>query len=120
MKQLINGEEATPTPKQPTAACSDCPWARAALPGWLGTQSAEEWVKVAHSEGSADCHALVAEDGSAYACAGLAIYRANVCKSVRDPKALKLAADQDKVFASPQQFKDHHERRGSAVGPEEG
>lgn len=111
MKQFVSGDEAVPTPKQPTAACSDCPWARAALPGWLGNLTADEWIQAAHSEGSADCHALKAEDGSAYACAGLAIYRANVCKSVRDPNALKLAADRGKVFANPLQFKEHHERQ---------
>ena len=71
--QLISGDEAAECPNQPTAACADCPWAREALAGWLGLLSADEWVEAAHSESTAECHALKGPDDSRWACAGMAI-----------------------------------------------
>lgn len=100
MKQLITADEAP----QITKPCSDCPWARHALAGWLGALSADEWLAAAHGEATADCHALKGPQ-----CAGMAIYRANVAKLPRDPKALKLPADREAVFATPSEFKEHHE-----------
>lgn len=49
------------------------------------------------------CHVLKGAQ-----CAGLAIYRANVCKSPRDPNAIKLPADREKVFATPMEFRMQH------------
>ena len=106
-KQLVAGEDAVECDRQPTAACSDCPWARDALRGWLGTLSAEEWVEIAHSEMTADCHALKGPD-EPWSCAGMAIFQANVCKSPRDPNALRLPADREKVFSRDAEFLDHH------------
>lgn len=103
MRQLISADEATVATCQHTAPCSDCPWARTSLPGWLGTLSPEEWLALAHGEGSAECHTRHGAQ-----CAGLAIYRRNVCKSTRDPNALRLPADRERVFASPIQFLAHH------------
>jgi len=113
-RKLVNGEDAAPCAKQPAKACSDCPWARAALPGWLGSLSADEWLAVAHGESTADCHALKSEDDEPWACAGLAIYRRNVGKSVRDPEALRLPADRERVFTTPMEFKEHHDNEGGA------
>lgn len=107
--QMVTADEAKATPKQHTSPCSDCPFARKSMPGWLGSMTADEWMMLAHGEGSADCHATKRPDGGAWACAGLAIYRANVCKSVRDPEALRLSPDRDKVFSFGE-FKRHHEK----------
>lgn len=63
-RQLVNHKEAATVERQPTKPCSDCPWARDALPSWLG--------------------ALTRHD------------------------SFKLPRDTERVFASPQQFKDHH------------
>lgn len=41
-------------------------------------------------------------------CAGLAIYRANVCKKPRDRSILTLPADREAVFAAPSEFRHHH------------
>jgi hypothetical protein len=103
--KLLTGAEARPNPtgKQHTSPCSDCPWARAALPGWLGSMSAEEWLQLAHGEGGADCHAI--QDAQ---CAGLAVYRANNCKSLRDPEAFRLPPNRTTVFSNPNEFRNHH------------
>jgi hypothetical protein len=106
--KLITANEASVTKKQHTSPCSDCPFRRDSVPGWLGSMSAQEWRDLAHGEGSADCHATKQADGSAWACAGLAIYRANVCKSVRDPKAMRLKPDTKTVFSFGE-FMKHHE-----------
>ena len=106
-RKLVAGEDAEEVPSQPMKACSDCPWAREALPKWLGNMSADEWIQAAHGEATVECHALKGPEGP-WACAGLAIYRANVAKRPRDPKALILPADRETVFANPLQFKEHH------------
>ena len=110
MKQLISGDEAEVVQHQPTSPCSDCPFARVSLPGWLGTESADVWMQLAHGEGSADCHALRGPDDP-WACAGLAIYRANICKLPHNRNAFKLPADRKLVFASRIEFLAHHKRK---------
>jgi hypothetical protein len=108
-RKLISTAEAVPAKAQHKKACSDCPWARTALPGWLGGATAEQWVACAHSDEKIECHTLTGAE-----CAGAAIYRANVAKSLRDPQAFRLPADPVKVFASPAEFKAHHGRSGGS------
>lgn len=43
-------------------------------------------------------------------CAGLAIFRTNICKSPRYRDILTLPQDKTTVFASPAEFIDHHSR----------
>lgn len=105
MKQFISSEEAVRCDTQPTKPCSDCPFARTAIHGWLGSMTADEWIQAVHGEATIDCHALIGPQ-----CAGAAIYRANVCKITRDKNNLKLEADRKLVFASPKEFKEHHSR----------
>jgi hypothetical protein len=47
-------------------------------------------------------------------CAGIAIYRRNVAKLPRPPN-LVLQADREKVFASRQQFTEHHAEIGNRI-----
>ena len=107
--QLITTEEARPAVKQHKAPCSDCPWARRSMPCWLGDTSREEWLGDAHGETRIECHTLLGAQ-----CAGAAIYRANVCKSPRDKTLLKLPADREKVFATKQEFWEHHDMKRAA------
>ena len=87
--------------------CNDCPWRRKACPGWVGSEyNPEEWANLAHQDGIADCHKHETAQ-----CAGMAIYRANVFKSPRDPEALILPADHALVFSSPLEFVKHHRSR---------
>jgi hypothetical protein len=102
-RQLIASDEGTTSPVQHTTPCSDCPFARTALPGWLGSMSVEEWIQAAHGESLIDCHVIVNQQ-----CAGAAIYRANVCKLTIDKNILRLRPDRTKVFASLIEFKEHH------------
>lgn len=76
---------------------------RDALPGWLGGATPEEYRSLAHSDEPVECHVHA---GSR--CAGMAIYRTNVCK--RQPEADKLPADHETVFSTPMEFVAHHSR----------
>lgn len=97
--------------------CNDCPWRRNAVRGWLGPQTAEEWIILAHSDEEIACHQTIPDgfDDSEQptddltACAGAAIFRANVCKS---PRMIdySLPADRSKVFSWNNEFLEHHAR----------
>lgn len=104
-RRLLSYADSVETKVQHTKPCSDCIWTRASLPGWLGNMSAEEWLAAAHGEGKADCHVF-----RPHQCAGMAVYRANVAKSPRDPSTMRLPADRVNVFATPQEFLQHHEK----------
>lgn len=104
-RQLVTVDDARPAKGQHRRPCSDCPWARTALPGWLADMTPEEWIASAHGETRMECHTLLGAE-----CAGAAIYRANVCKRVRDPDALQLPKDTTAVFATHAEFLGHHRR----------
>lgn len=110
-RQLICSDEAGVAKRQHTTPCSDCPWARTALNGWLGGASAAEWLADAHSEATIECHVATGAQ-----CAGVAIYRRNVCKLPRPPN-LVLPADRERCFATPEEFTDHHAARPGAKTP---
>lgn len=103
-KQLISSDEAKESSCQHKSPCSDCPWSRKSLKGWLGSLNTEEWLQIAHNDVVVNCHVI-----SNQQCAGLAIYRKNICKSPR-PGSGVLLLDSDKlnVFANPMEFMDHH------------
>ena len=113
---VVSDDEATVTAKQHKKPCSDCPWARVAVRGWLGNNTAEEWVSIAHGDAPILCHTRVApiDSGFVIQCAGAAIYRVNVCKSLRggfwplNTPPLEVKADRDKVFAHTAEFLSYH------------
>ena len=101
------------------APCSECPWRRDAEPGWLGPHTPEEWAAMAHADGQIACHLTIPsdtpEDGSDLdemtACAGAAIFRANVCKSPRSLRGIPeqhLRADRQRVFSWDNEFIEYH------------
>lgn len=102
-QQLITSDKARQCKKQHTTPCSDCPWARKSLPGWLGPHTVDEWLAIGHSDTTVPCHVIDNQQ-----CAGIAIYRANVVKRC-DPPNLKLPRDEVKVFGF-HEFRAHHER----------
>lgn len=102
-KQLIDSSQATPASTQPTKPCTDCPFARAALPGWLGGMGVDEWIAAAHSDSPMRCHVHPNVQ-----CAGAAIYRGNVGKIPRDGSLLCLKSDRKLVFSNPKEFEAHH------------
>ncbi len=101
-KQLITERKAVKT--QHKSPCSDCPWARKAMPGWLGGFTIQTWLELAHSDSLIHCHTRDKQ------CAGAAIFRANICKSSRDSEALTLPADRINVFSWDTEFEKHHKK----------
>lgn len=99
--------------------CNDCPWRRIALVGWLGPFASHQWVFIAQSDKPIACHKTILrvnEDGigdwtnpEMRQCRGAAIFRANICKSPRDPEVVTGPVDKDAVFASVAEFTAHHE-----------
>lgn len=102
--QLLTYDQAVPATKQHVKPCSDCPWARKSLPGWLGEMTSDEWLMACHGESPMPCHVFVGAE-----CAGAAIYRGNVHKAPRDKSLLVLPQDAKLVFATPMEFKTHHD-----------
>ncbi len=91
-------------PRQHRHPCSDCPWRRVAIKGWLGSEdSPEAWCQIAHSETWVECHKRDTRQ-----CAGMAIFRANVFKSPRFKEILILPPDTKLVFANDKEFIDYH------------
>lgn len=110
-RQLITSDEAVPATGQHKKPCSDCPWARKSLKGWLGGSTADDWLREAHGDHEIPCHTLTGAQ-----CAGAAIYRRNVSKLSLNDGVLRLDADKELVFATPTEFKRHHE--GAAKPPD--
>lgn len=102
--QLVSADEATRATCQHTEPCNDCPWRRTSLNGWLGSMTPEEWIRVAHSDSTVECHTALGAQ-----CAGIAIYRRNVAKYALPPN-LRLEANRQDVFAMPFEFLDHHKK----------
>jgi len=100
---MTDSDDAPHSDIQHTSPCHDCPFRREAVPGWLGEDSADKWVKDVHGECRVDCHAIIGPQ-----CAGAAIYRSNVAKRTRDKTNLVLPADRERVFATPIEFLNHH------------
>src|SRR5258708_38462519 len=104
-KRLITADQARPAKAQHTEPCSDCPFARTSLKGWLGRRTVMDWIDAVHGEALIDCHVV-----SNQQCAGAAIYRANVCKVTRRRNTLELPPNTEKVFGSPVEFMAHHKK----------
>lgn len=103
-KKLITCDDAKPAKCQHQSPCSDCPFSRKSLHGWLGGGTVTNWITCVHGEVKLVCHVHVGAQ-----CAGAAIYRANVGKRCRDDSTLRLEKDKEKVFATPMEFTKHHE-----------
>lgn len=50
MRRCVTSDEATPAQAPLAKPCADCPFARAALNGWLGGNTIQEWIAMAHGE----------------------------------------------------------------------
>ncbi len=102
-RRMMSVDQAKLTTRQHKSPCCDCPFHRKAVPGWLGMQTPDEYVQLAHSDLPILCHTKLGPQ-----CAGVAIYRANVHKKSRDKTALVLPANTTTVFATPMEFLAHH------------
>ncbi len=110
-KQCVSSDEATKASKQHVKPCSDCPWRRTSLNGWLGGSTIGDWIQVAHSDRRIACHVIENQQ-----CAGAAIYRANVGKLPRGRTIIVLKKDMNAVFATPAEFAEHHNNPPDIIG----
>lgn len=94
--------------------CSECPWRRASLPGWLGGYEPQQFVQQIQFDGPPlPCHKSFDRSGKANAvCAGAAIFAKNSCKLPATKLGLEayrqVERDHESVFTRPQEFLDHH------------
>ena len=102
-RQLLTIDQAKSAKKQHTKACSDCPFNRGSISGWLGSLTTEEYSYLALSDKRIDCHTV-----KKMQCAGAAIFRTNVHKAPRDKRVLTLNPDRVNVFATLIEFIAHH------------
>jgi hypothetical protein len=102
---LVTSDQAELAERQHGKPCSDCPFARGSLNGWLGGLSAEAWVAIAGGDHNEPCHVY---DGAH--CAGVAIYRANTAKLPRDRRVMRLPPDHERVFSNSREFVEHHRK----------
>jgi hypothetical protein len=83
--------------------------------GWLGAYTPEGFIATAMADVRLPCHTAVDYDAddweelaeAAPECTGNADFFANICKLSRDRERVKGHPNPD-VFASPQEFLDHH------------
>jgi hypothetical protein len=97
--------------------CSECPFRRKSLPGYLGRATPESFLAAAHSGAvSMPCHSEVdyerddweEQQTRVHQCTGHAIYLSNTCKQSESPDVRKLPANRELVFAGPPDFLEHH------------
>ena len=127
--KCISTDEAVTTRKQHVRPCSDCPFLRNAMPGWLGGHTIDQFVMGAHHGAVMDCHTrkkpltvlaladaeldteIYGQESQHWQCAGVAVYRANLCKRPRPGEGEHLLQgdkDTTTVFANPTEFIQHH------------
>lgn len=111
-----------------TRPCSQCPFRRKSLPGWLGAASPEGFIDSALSDELMPCHKTVdyespdwqeemmGEDSSVQHCAGTRIMYRNLQKRSRNWIFLTLehaacvasVEPSAEVFATREEFLSHH------------
>lgn len=103
-----------------TQPCSDCPWRKDSIKGWLGGFPIDWFVERIYADVPLNCHNTLGNiDGMSQEeiqrtkplCAGALIQYRNMVKLPRDPElaaAVTSVEQSDKVFAHPHLFKQHH------------
>jgi hypothetical protein len=100
--------------------CGECPFRRASMPGWLGSNAPADFIVAITTEQPLPCHSSIDYDDSEWRdkfmageegrlCAGALIMSANMCKRPRDPTFPQRPADRELVFANHLEFMAHHE-----------
>jgi hypothetical protein len=108
--------------KAKRAACKECPFRREAPPGWLGSNTPENFVANALTDASLACHTSMDQnlkgrawkkaEAEAPRCFGALTLMRNEVKIPRDPAAAKVVAkiprDPVKFFSNRAEFIAHH------------
>lgn len=99
--------------------CSDCPFRRKAMAGWLGAGSPESFIDCINRDDVLPCHQTIDYEDPTWkekwiaqeagnACAGALIMTANMCKRPRDKSFPRMPADKVTVFTTPLEFVRFH------------
>lgn len=99
--------------------CSDCPFRRKAIAGWLGGGSPESFIDCINHDELLPCHQTIDYADRAWkekwvaqstgsVCAGALVMTANMLKSPRDPAFPTMPRDKNAVFATALEFVRHH------------
>jgi hypothetical protein len=110
-----------PPTKQP---CSDCPFRRAAMPGWLGAGSPESFIDCMNRDEPLPCHQTIDYDDpdwlekwsaqeSGSMCAGALIFMANKMQRPRTRGFPTLPPDKVAVFSNTVEFVRYHREAGT-------
>ncbi len=106
-------------PPATASPCSECPWRRVAIPGYLGPHTPLDWVRIAHGEGAIACHKTVVVtdplEGTGdwthpklRQCRGAAVFRANVGKLPVNPTIVTGPLNEESCFGTNEEFLEHH------------
>jgi hypothetical protein len=107
--------------------CSDCPFRKKSIKGWLGPWTAEELQNMIHGENTFICHQEINDMSETYSkeeieedgehCVGFLRYRNQVCKRSRDQNQLarqdELKEIDDQEVLGAFQLVDHHKDVGN-------
>lgn len=100
--------------------CSDCPFRRNAMPGWLGESSPEGFLDCIQRDEPLPCHQTInyedpdwlvkwsRQRNTGRMCAGSLIFMANKAQRPHDPTFPTMPADKATVFANSVEFVRHH------------
>ena len=108
--------------------CSQCPFRKVSLPGWLGDTTPQEFIETTLADGLMPCHKtvdyenpnwkfhMIFPDSDVQHCAGARIFYRNRFKISRNPLFLMEEAEgrvvevekSDKVFKTAEEFIAHH------------
>lgn len=102
--------------KQP---CSDCPFRRKSMPGWLGAGSPESFLDCIQRDEPLPCHQTIDYDDPAWLekwtaqeggsmCAGALVFMANKLQRPKTRGFPTMPPDKDQVFANSLEFVRHH------------
>jgi hypothetical protein len=106
-----------PVPKP----CSDCPFRRKAMPGWLGASSPEGFIDCMERDEPLPCHQTIDYDNNPHwlvewmhqktgnMCAGALIFMAN---KIQQHPFQKMAKDHENVFSNTIEFVRYHREAG--------
>jgi hypothetical protein len=105
--KLLSDADAVPAKGQHKSPCSDCPFRKDALSGWLGAETdPNQYLNLVRFNADIGCHVLRGAQ-----CAGAAIYRTHTCQLPPPGRNLLKLPASDKVFKTPMEFIEHHKER---------
>lgn len=103
--------------------CSDCPFRRKAMPGWLGAGSPESFIDCMQRDEPLPCHQTIDYDNPHWlvewmhqkngnACAGSLIFMANKLQRPHTPGFPTMEPDHETVFSNTVEFVRYHREAG--------